>query len=133
MYFVDSTTQRIDVFDFDGGTGSVSNRRPFAHIDPRDGLPDGITVDRKGGVWLCLFGGRALRRYNEAGVLEEVIMLPTTNPTCPAFGGTDLATLFITTARHRLSPEQIASEPLAGAVLALEPGVTGLPTNRFGG
>jgi sugar lactone lactonase YvrE len=133
MYFIDSTTQRIDVFDFDGRTGSISDRRPFAEIDPADGLPDGLTVDAAGGVWVCLFGGAALRRYDERGKLDGAYRLPVTNPTSTCFGGAGLGTLYVTSARHRLSEAQLAAEPLAGALLALEPGVAGLPGNRFAG
>jgi sugar lactone lactonase YvrE len=133
VYFVDSTTQRIDVFDFDAATGDVSGRRALAEIDPRDGLPDGLAVDAEDGVWVCLFGGGAIRRYGADGELTAAIAVPVTNPTSAAFGGADLRTLYVTSARHRLSAEQLAAEPLAGAVLALEPGVPGLPGNRFAG
>jgi sugar lactone lactonase YvrE len=133
MYFIDSTTQRIDAFDFDGATGDISARRALAEIDPNDGLPDGMTVDAEGGIWVCLFGGAAIRRYTPEGRLDTDIPLPTTNPTSPVFAGPDLRTLYITTARHRLTPDQLAAEPLAGAVLTLEPGVQGLPGNRFAG
>jgi sugar lactone lactonase YvrE len=133
MYFIDSPTQRIDVLDYDPGSGQVANRRPFAEIDPADGLPDGLTLDSEGGVWVCLFGGGALRRYSPTGALEEVIPVPVTNPTCPAFGGDRLETLYVTSARHRLSEAQLSAEPLAGALLAVDPGVTGLPGNRFRG
>jgi sugar lactone lactonase YvrE len=133
MYFIDSTTQRVDAFDFDGSTGAIANRRPFAAIAAEDGLPDGLTVDAEGGVWVCLFGGAAIRRYDAEGALDAVIELPVTNPTSPVFGGPDLRTLYVTTARHKLTDEQLAAEPLAGAVLALEPQVRGLPGNRFGG
>jgi len=133
MYHIDSTTQQIDVFEFDAADGRLGDRRRFAAIDPDDGLPDGLCVDAEGGVWVCLFGGGAVRRYDDAGELSAVVDLPVANPTCPAFGGADLATLYVTTARHKRSPEQLAAEPLAGTVLALEPGVRGLPTNRFAG
>jgi len=133
MYFIDSTMQRIDVFDFDGATGAIANRRPFAQIDPADGLPDGLTVDADGGVWTCLFGGAAIRRYRPDGTRDTAVDLPVTNPTSPVFGGPELETLYVTSARHRLSDEQLAAEPLAGAVLALTPGVRGMPSNRFGG
>ena len=128
MYFIDSTTQRIDVLDFDAAGGALSDRRPFAEIDPGDGIPDGMTVDADGGVWVCLFGGGAVRRYGEDGALEAHIVLPVTNPTSAVFGGPELRTLYVTSARHKLS-----EEPLAGAVLALDPGVTGLPGNPFAG
>jgi len=133
MYFVDSTTQRIDVLDFDGADGGVADRRPLAEIDPRDGLPDGLAVDAEGGIWLCLFGGGAVRRYGPDGTLDAAIHLPVTNPTSPVFGGPELRTLYVTSARHRLSVGQLAVEPLAGAVLALEPGVSGLHGHRYGG
>jgi sugar lactone lactonase YvrE len=130
MYFIDSTTQRIDVLDFDAESGAVSDRRPFAEIEPGDGLPDGMTVDAEGGVWVCLFGGGAVRRYGEDGTLEAHIGLPVTNPTSAVFGGPERRTLYVTSARHKLSEEQLAAEPPAGAVLALKPGVRGLPGNR---
>jgi sugar lactone lactonase YvrE len=133
MYFIDSTTQRVDAFDFDAATGDISDRRKLAEIDPDDGLPDGMTVDAEGGIWVCLFGGAAIRRYTPEGRLDAAIPLPTTNPTSPVFGGPDLRTVYITTARHRLTPDQLATEPLAGAVLTLDPGVHGLPGNRFAG
>jgi sugar lactone lactonase YvrE len=133
MYFIDSTTLRIDVFDYEAESGQIAGRRAFAEIEPSAGLPDGMTVDSEGGVWVCLFGGGSVRRYGEDGALDAVIGLPVTNPTSAAFGGTDLRTLYVTSARHHLSEEQLAAEPLAGAVFALEPGVAGLPGNRFAG
>lgn len=133
MYFVDSTSQRIDALDFDPATGAISERRPFVEIAAADGLPDGIAIDAEGGLWVCLFGGGAVRRYGPDGALDAVVPLPVTNPTCPAFGGPDLTTLYVTSARHRLSPAQLAAEPLAGALLALDPGVRGMPANRFAG
>jgi len=133
MYFIDSTTQRIDVLDFDADTGTIANRCTLIEIDPRDGLPDGLTVDAEGGIWVALFGGGALRRYDADGTLVAAIPLPATNPTCPAFGGPQLDTLYVTSARHRLTPDQLAAEPLAGALLELDPGVRGLPAHRFGG
>jgi sugar lactone lactonase YvrE len=133
MYFIDSTTQRIDVFGYEAESGQIAGRRAFAEIEPSAGLPDGMTVDSEGGVWVCLFGGGSVRRYGEDGALDAVIGLPVTNPTSAAFGGPDLRTLYVTSARHHLSEEQLAAEPLAGAVFALEPGVAGLPGNRFAG
>jgi sugar lactone lactonase YvrE len=133
MYFVDSVTHRVDVFDFDPVGGGLSGRRPFAAVDPADGLPDGLAVDAEGGVWVCLFGGAALHRYDAAGALDAVVRLPVTNPTCPCFGGPGLTTLYITTARHRLPDGRLAQEPLAGAVLAVAPGVSGLAATAFAG
>jgi sugar lactone lactonase YvrE len=133
MYFIDSTTHRIDMFDYDAESGEIAGRRTFAETDPSDGLPDGMTVDSEGGVWVCMFGGSAMLRYGDDGALEDRVELPVTNPTSPVFGGPDLRTLYVTSARHGLSEEQLAAEPQAGAVLVLQPGVAGLPGNRFAG
>lgn len=125
LYYVDSTTQQIDAIAFDLETGRLGRRRRFAAIDPGDGLPDGLTVDAEGGVWLALFGGGAIRRYLPDGRLDAEIRLPVTNPTSVAFGGAELSDLFVTSAKHRLSAEQLARETLAGSVLRLQPGVRG--------
>jgi sugar lactone lactonase YvrE len=129
MYFVDSTTQRVDVLDFDSATGDVRRRRPLLEIDPRDGLPDGLAVDEDGALWLCLFGGGQVRRYAPDGRLLATVTLPVSNPTSAAFG--DGTTLYVTSARHRLDPARLAAEPLAGAVFALDAGVRGVATGRF--
>jgi sugar lactone lactonase YvrE len=125
MYYVDSTTQQIDAIAFDLDRGRLGARRRFAAVDPHDGLPDGLTVDAEGGVWLALFGGGVLRRYLPDGTLDAEVRLPVTNPTSVAFGGDDLSELYVTSAKHRLSPEQLARESLAGSVLRLRPGVHG--------
>ncbi len=129
MYYIDSPRQRIDRFDFDVASGAVENRRAFAEIDPADGLPDGLTVDADGGVWVALFGGGAVRRYDPDGALVEAVAVPASCPTCPAFGGADLSTLFVTTSRHRLSEAQRAEQPLAGALLVVDAGVRGRAGN----
>jgi sugar lactone lactonase YvrE len=131
FYFVDSTTQEIDVFDFEVTTGCISNRRRWVEIDPDDGLPDGLTVDEQGGVWLCLFGGGCVRRYDPDGRLDAVAELPVSNPTSAVFGGPDLDRLYVTSAQHRLTPEQLEHEVLAGGIFEIAAGVRGLPGNRF--
>lgn len=133
MYYIDSTTQRVVSYAYDLDTGDLGEQAIFAEIDPSDGLPDGLTVDAEGGVWVCLFSGAKVRRYLPDGAVHQEIALPLTNPTCPGFGGADLRTLYITTARHRLTEDQLAREPNAGAVLQLHVGVAGLPTYRFAG
>jgi sugar lactone lactonase YvrE len=133
MYFIDSTTQRIDVMDFDPAAGRVHDRRAFVRIDAADGLPDGLAVDAYGGVWVALFGGGAVRRYAPDGRLDAIAPLPVSNCTCPAFGGADLDELYVTSARHGLSDEQLAAQPLAGAVFRIAAGVRGLAAHPFGG
>jgi L-arabinonolactonase len=133
MYFADSPHRRIWAYDFDLASGAISNRRVF--VDGRDhpGVPDGSTVDADGCLWNAEHGGGRVCRYTPDGRLDRTIELPVTQPTCCAFGGPLLATLFITTARENLNAEQLAAQPLAGAVFAVDPGVAGLPEPGFAG
>jgi sugar lactone lactonase YvrE len=130
MYHVDSTTQRIDVWDYEVESGHVENRRTWVTVDPDDGLPDGLTLDAEGCAWLCLFQGGVVRRFDPDGTPMLDIALPTRFVTCPVFGGDDLSTMFVTTSRHKLSPEERAGDPLAGALLVLDPGVAGRASNQ---
>jgi sugar lactone lactonase YvrE len=126
-YYVDSPTQRIDVFDYDAQAGLI-NRRPFVTVAERDGLPDGLTVDREGGVWVALFGGAAVRRYGSGGTLDEVLDLPVIQVTACTFGGDGLQDLYITTSRENLPDGE---QPEAGSVFRARPGVAGLPPTPF--
>jgi sugar lactone lactonase YvrE len=133
MYYVDSMERRVDVFDFDLDSGSFTNRRPFAAVDDGDVLPDGLTVDAEGGVWVACWGGARVSRFTPDGSLERSVSLPTPNVTSPVFGGSALDRLFITSAREGLSPEQLAHDPAAGAVFVCSPGVSGRRQRTFGG
>ena len=133
MYLADTPTGRVDAFDFDPTRGTISARRPFAVIDPEDGSPDGLTVDAEGGVWVALWGGSELRRYGPDGREDQRHTFPVSQVTKPAFGGGDLDELYVTSARDGLSPDDLAREPLAGALFRLRPGVGGRAPNRFPG
>ena len=132
MYYVDSPTRRVDVFDFDVEEGSIANRRPFVTLGPEAGVPDGLTVDAAGFVWLALWGGGALRRYRPDGALDRIVPLPVSHPTSCAFGGRDLDDLYVTSARRPLSAEERAHQPMAGGLLRLRPGVAGRLPHLFG-
>jgi sugar lactone lactonase YvrE len=129
MYYIDTPRQRIDMLSYDVATGEIGECRTFATVDHADGAPDGLTVDADGGVWVALFRGGAVRCYDPEGAIAATIQLPTTCPTCPAFGGEDLATMFVTTSRHRLSEADRAAQPAAGALLVVDAGVRGRPGN----
>ena len=111
MYHVDSPTQRIDVFDYDVATGGVENARTWTTIDTADGLPDGLTIDSEGCVWLALFQGGAVRRFDPDGRLMLDVALPTPFVTCPAFGGDDLSVLFVTSSQHKIPPRGARRPP----------------------
>jgi sugar lactone lactonase YvrE len=127
LYYVDSPTRQVDVLDFDSGTGEVSGRRRFADLTSAPGVPDGLTVDADGSVWVALHGGGALHRYRPDGRLGTVVSLPVSHPTSCAFGGPELADLYVTTASAPLSGAERAAQPLAGRLLRLRPGPAGIP------
>ena len=126
LYYVDSPTKRIDVLDFTPATGQVSGRRAFAALASASGVPDGLTVDAEGGVWVAVNGSGVLHRYAPDGRLDQVISLPVTHPTSVAFGGPGLGDLYITTAREPLSPAEREEQPLAGRLMRLRPGPAGI-------
>jgi sugar lactone lactonase YvrE len=133
MYFIDSATQGIDVFDYNAGTGSAGNQRRLVTIDPAHGIPDGMTADDKGNLWVACFGGAAVRCFSPAGEQLDEVLFPVTQVTSCAFGGPGLADLYVTTAAYRLGPGQLKREPHAGATFVCRPGAAGLPASSFAG
>ncbi|MDR3375195.1 MAG: SMP-30/gluconolactonase/LRE family protein [Ancalomicrobiaceae bacterium] len=131
MYFADSPTRTIWVFDYDVIAGEPSNRRVFAQTTA--GYPDGSCVDADGCLWNAEWEGGCITRYTPDGRVDRRIALPVSRPTCPAFGGPDQDTLYITSARRGFDEARLAAEPLAGSLLALRPGVSGLEDARFAG
>jgi sugar lactone lactonase YvrE len=131
MYFADSPRRKIWAFDYDGASGEMSNERLFAATHP--GYPDGSCVDADGCLWNAEYAGARLVRYTPAGKIDRVIELPVQNPTCCCFGGERLDTLYITTAAQGLKEADLEKQPLAGALFAVRPGVSGLPESRFAG
>jgi len=133
MYFADSFLGLIYAYDFDREAGTISNRR--VHIDLSDGpgVPDGSTVDADGFLWNAQYGAGRLNRYAPDGRLERSVALPVSQPTSCAFGGPDLSILFVTSASQRMTEQQLAREPLAGAVLACDVGRKGLLEPRYVG
>jgi sugar lactone lactonase YvrE len=136
MYFVDSPRRVISVFDFDPATGSIANGRPFARVDeslglPASGVPDGLTVDAEDCVWAAVWGGGCVLRFAPDGSLLGRIDVPVAQVSSCAFGGADMADLYITTAWEDATPAQRALEPAAGGIFRARPGVRGRPAERF--
>jgi sugar lactone lactonase YvrE len=132
MYFADSRSHVIHAYPYDTSTGEIGAPRPFYAVEP-PAIPDGATVDADGCLWSALYGGSRLVRITPDGRLDRTIELPVLQPTSCQFVGPDLDLLFVTTAKQRLSEEQLAQQPLAGALLAVEAGVKGLPEARYQG
>jgi sugar lactone lactonase YvrE len=132
MYYIDST-EGIDTFEFEPESGRISGRRRLVTIEPSVGLPDGMTVDATGHIWVAIWGGGRVRQYTPAGELKREIRLPVSQVTNVAFGGQDYADLYITSARVGLGADRLSQEPLAGACFVCRPGVQGIAPNRFAG
>jgi sugar lactone lactonase YvrE len=136
MYWSDTKAHAVYAFDFDLVDGGLSRRRTFAEFAKRSpdqsldcygGRPDGAAVDSEGCYWVAMFEGQRVLRLSPHGQVLREVRLPVRCPTMPCFGGPDLKTLYITTAREKRPPEELAQQPLAGCVLALNVDVPGLP------
>lgn len=129
LYAVDTMAGLVTAYTV-AADGSLLAPRAFARIDAADGLPDGAIVDAEDCVWIALFGGWAVRRYDPDGKLMATVPLPCANVTKIAFGGEGLRTAFATTARFGLSPSALGDQPAAGDIFAFDAGVAGLACPR---
>jgi sugar lactone lactonase YvrE len=126
LYFVDTLKGTIEAADI-GDDGTLADRRPFARIDPKDGHPDGPTIDSNGYLWISLYGGWEALRFSPTGELVERVRFPVANITKLAFGGPGLRTAFATTARQLLKPAEIADQPQIGDLFEFRVDVPGVP------
>lgn len=129
VFYNDTPTGRVDVFDFEPDTGAFLNRRPFAALEPGQN-PDGMAIDDEDGLWIALFSGGGVLHVDRDGRVVDLVELPVSQVTSCAFGGPDRDTLFITTSRLFLEPGE---QPDAGAVFAVRPGVRGPVPFAFAG
>lgn len=125
LYWVDTLRSLIFAADI-AADGSLAESRRLIAIDPAEGHADGPTVDSEGCLWIGLYAGWEARRYSPAGELLGRVRFPVANITKIAFGGPGLGTAYATTARHLLKPDELAAQPLAGALFAFEVAVPGL-------
>ena len=134
MYYIDTPTLAVQAFDYDDATGTIANPRVIVRIPQGSAVPDGMTLDAEGKLWVALWGGGAVHRYDPVtGALLRVVLVAAPFTSSCAFGGPGLKTLFITTARGGLLPSQQQEYPLSGNLFAVEPGVAGVPAFFFGG
>ncbi|MDF3194143.1 SMP-30/gluconolactonase/LRE family protein [Pseudomonas sp. 1928-m] len=133
MYLSDShpSVQAIWAFDYDIDSGTPHNRRLFVDMHDHPGRPDGAAVDADGCYWICGNDAGQIHRFTPDGRLDRSLTVPVKKPSMCAFGGRNLDTLYVTSIR----PDGIdlADQPLAGGVFALNPGVTGLEEPHFNG
>lgn len=128
LLMADSAQQTLYAHDIT----DLGRRRVFARAEG-DATPDGSALDAEGFLWNAQWGGARLVRYAPGGAVDRIVPLPVTQPTSCAFGGPDLATLYVTSAREGLSDAELTEQPLAGSLMAFEPGVAGLALPAFEG
>ncbi|MDA0654536.1 MAG: SMP-30/gluconolactonase/LRE family protein [Proteobacteria bacterium] len=133
LYVTDTVNRQILAFDFDRDSGDISGRRVFARIPDSDGFPDGLTVSADGDVWSAHWDGWRITRYAPGGAIRQVIRMPVPRPTSCTFGGSDLRTLYVTSAADGLADDALATAPLSGALFAVPTDTVGIPEARFAG
>ena len=134
LYYIDTPLLRVDAFDYDDATGAIANRRPVITVPPEGGRPDGCTLDAEGMLWVAMFNGGSVTRWNpHTGERLQTICLPVARVTSCAFGGPGLETLYLTSARLGLTEAELAAQPLAGGLFQVRPGVCGLPAPAYRG
>lgn len=127
MYFADTRERRIRAYAFDPDHGELGAMRVLVDAEVLPGGPDGAAVDADGCLWSARYGGGCVARITPAGRVDRIVHVPVSNVTSCAFGDADLRTLYITTARQRMTPDRLQREPDAGALFAVRVPVPGLP------
>lgn len=132
MYLADSAEGVVYAHEFDAAAGELGRERAFVRFPADEGRPGGLTIDAEGGVWVAHWDGWRVTRFFPDGSLDRSVVLPVPRPTSCALGGADGDTLFITTARMRLSRARLQEAPLSGSVFAISVSAPGLPEPMFG-
>jgi sugar lactone lactonase YvrE len=134
FYYIDTPTRRVVRFDYDLDTGSISNPVSVISVPAEKGWPDGMTSDSDGMLWVALWSGARLTRWDpRSGQLLEEITFPALNVSSCIFGGPEFTDLYVTTARKDMTPEGLARYPHSGDLFRLHTNVRGLPTYEFDG
>jgi sugar lactone lactonase YvrE len=133
MYHADTPTREIRAFDYDAATGTPSRPRTFARFQGETDRPAGGAVDSAGNYWTAFYNGGKVVQISPAGRILEEYAIPAMCPTMCAFGGPDLRTVYVTTARQLRDPEELARLPQSGGVFAMTVDVPGLPEPAFAG
>ncbi len=131
MYLADSDAHVIYAFDFDPAAGAISRQRVFIDYPREYGVPDGATVDTEGNLWSATFGGWHVLKISPAGKIIEAIRMPVQYVTSIAFGGPDLRTMYVTSARRQMQGDELAAQPLAGQLFVLNVDAQGLPDPEY--
>lgn len=132
MYYIDTPTRKVMEYAYNDATGEISEVRAAIHIPDSLGFPDGSTLDSEGMLWIAMWGGHCVTRWNpQNGALLQKIDIPALNVTSCAFGGENLDILYVTTAFLGMDEEQTKRYPLAGQLFAFRPGIKGIQASFF--
>ena len=133
LYHADTPARTINAYAFDIATGTVAGKREFARFNDETERPDGAAVDSEGFYWIAFYRGGKIVRLSPRGERVAEYPVPAMCPTMCAFGGADLRTLYVTTARQRREADELARLPQSGGIFAMQADVPGLPEPKFGG
>lgn len=134
LYYIDTPTLKVSAFDYDLAAGEITNRRTIITVPAEWGKPDGMTIDAEGMLWVALWGGWRVTRWDpNSGSLLSEIPVPAAQTSSCAFGGPNLDELYITTARIRISDDDLVKQPHAGGLFRARAGVQGVPAFEFAG
>lgn len=132
FYYIDTPTRKVQAFDYDLATGQIANPRTAIRIANALGWPDGMTSDTDGNLWIAMWGGAQVTKWNPyTGQLLEQIPVPVLQPSSCVFGGNDMNELCVTSARENMSEADLKKYPLSGGLFKVETKVTGMPTFEF--
>ncbi len=132
MYYIDSFDYDIKAYNYDLKNGTISNEKIIVKIADPGLLPDGMTIDEEGMLWVAIWGGYSVNRYDPInGELIGKVLVDAPNVSSCAFGGDQMQDLFITTARAGLDPQQLNNYPLSGSLFIKNVGIRGARTNFF--
>lgn len=133
FYYIDSPTMQVVAYDYDKATGQISNKRTVVKIEKEEGIPDGMTIDNQGMLWIAHWDGWQVTRWNpHTGEKLYTIKLPVAKVTSCTFGGPTFEDLYITSANVGLSESELVQQPLAGSLFVLRNcGFKGLPAFEF--
>jgi sugar lactone lactonase YvrE len=134
FYHIDTPDRRVMAYDYDLQTGDIDRPRPAVTVPPELGCPDGMTSDAEGMLWVALWGGAQVTRWDpRTGRLLAEVPIPALNVSCCVFGGEDLTDLYVTTARKGMSAAELERYPRSGGLFRVGTGIRGMPTFAFGG
>lgn len=132
LYYIDTPTRRVVSFDYDLASGDIENRRSVIEVPASMGYPDGMAIDTEGQLWVALFEGAAVSRWDpDSGRLIDLYPIPAKNVTSCAFGGAKLDELYVTTARFLMTPEDLKAYPQSGGLFRLKLKTRGIPCFEF--